>query len=168
MEAIRLALEYNFVTEVTSMVVEENDDYVKTGVIGSSQQPSNNPNESQKRQMRPQYRSMTRAYSMPNLSTQQSARSGRGRGNKHRSYGARSGRIQQSNMRMSMSAPPPPKWLSQQINSQSFQQSTMKMAVSPMMMDLSPPSPPNYSQNVQSNRGKLISFYIFSGYDKKS
>ena len=33
-EAIRLALKYNFVTDVTSMVVEEDDKYVKKGTIG--------------------------------------------------------------------------------------------------------------------------------------
>merc|ERR1712079_408352 len=33
-EAIRLALEYNFVTDVTSMVVEEEDEYVKKGTVG--------------------------------------------------------------------------------------------------------------------------------------
>merc|ERR1719288_135735 len=33
-EAIRLALKYNFVTDVTSMVVEEHDEYVKKGNVG--------------------------------------------------------------------------------------------------------------------------------------
>ena len=32
-EAIRLALKYNFVTDVTSMVIEEEDKYVKKGAI---------------------------------------------------------------------------------------------------------------------------------------
>jgi len=33
-EAIRLALKYNFVTDVTSMVVEEEDEYVNKGTLG--------------------------------------------------------------------------------------------------------------------------------------
>jgi len=33
-EAIRLALKYNFVTDVTSMVVEEEDEYVNKGTVG--------------------------------------------------------------------------------------------------------------------------------------
>jgi len=37
-EAIRLALEYNFVTDVTSMVVEEEDEYVKKGTVGVSKE----------------------------------------------------------------------------------------------------------------------------------
>merc|ERR1711971_515594 len=36
-EAIRLALKYNFVTDVTSMVVEEEDEYVKKGAVGVKQ-----------------------------------------------------------------------------------------------------------------------------------
>ena len=32
-EAIRLALKYNFVTDVTSMIIEEEDKYVKKGAI---------------------------------------------------------------------------------------------------------------------------------------
>merc|ERR1711971_252744 len=36
-EAIRLALKYNFVTDVTSMVVEEEDEYVKKGAVGVEQ-----------------------------------------------------------------------------------------------------------------------------------
>merc|ERR1712066_900312 len=37
-EAIRLALKYNFVTDVTSMVVEEEDEYVKKGTVGVSKE----------------------------------------------------------------------------------------------------------------------------------
>merc|ERR1719336_3364050 len=32
-EAIRLALKYNFVTDLTSLVIEENDDYIKKGPV---------------------------------------------------------------------------------------------------------------------------------------
>merc|ERR1711962_991578 len=37
-EAIRLALKYNFVTDVTSMVVEEEDEYVNRGAVGVSKE----------------------------------------------------------------------------------------------------------------------------------
>merc|ERR1712110_357469 len=37
-EAIRLALEYNFVTDVTSMVVEEEDEYVNKGTVSVSKE----------------------------------------------------------------------------------------------------------------------------------
>merc|ERR1712062_625153 len=37
-EAIRLALEYNFVTDVTSMVVEEEDEYVSKGTVSVSKE----------------------------------------------------------------------------------------------------------------------------------
>merc|ERR1712203_222336 len=33
-EALRLALKYNFVTDLTSLVIEEDDDYVNKGAIG--------------------------------------------------------------------------------------------------------------------------------------
>jgi hypothetical protein len=32
-EALKLALEYNFVTDLTSLVIEENDDYIKSGPV---------------------------------------------------------------------------------------------------------------------------------------
>merc|ERR1711988_1564548 len=32
-EAIRLALKYNFVTDLSSLVIEENDDYIKKGPV---------------------------------------------------------------------------------------------------------------------------------------
>merc|ERR1712157_138500 len=32
-EAIRLALKYNFVTDLTSLVIEENDEYIKKGPV---------------------------------------------------------------------------------------------------------------------------------------
>ena len=41
-EAIKLALEYNFVTDVTSMVVEESDEYVKKGTLIPMPKPLNN------------------------------------------------------------------------------------------------------------------------------
>ena len=41
-EAIKLALEYNFVTDVTSMVVEESDEYVKKGTLIPLPKPLNN------------------------------------------------------------------------------------------------------------------------------
>merc|ERR1711988_782432 len=37
-EAIRLALKYNFVTDVTSMVVEEEDEYVNKGTVSVSKE----------------------------------------------------------------------------------------------------------------------------------
>merc|ERR1712193_335475 len=36
-EAIRLALKYNFVTDLTSLVIEENDDYIKKGPVSIGQ-----------------------------------------------------------------------------------------------------------------------------------
>merc|ERR1739838_838615 len=33
-EALRLALKYNFVTDLTSLVIEEDDDYINKGVVG--------------------------------------------------------------------------------------------------------------------------------------
>merc|ERR1711988_865939 len=37
-EAIRLALKYNFVTDVTSMVVEEEDEYINKGTVSVSKE----------------------------------------------------------------------------------------------------------------------------------
>ena len=54
-EAIKLALEYNFVTDVTSMVVEESDEYVKKGTLISMPKPLNNLDLDQ---MSVQHRSM--------------------------------------------------------------------------------------------------------------
>ena len=54
-EAIKLALEYNFVTDVTSMVVEESDEYVKKGTLIPIPKPLNNFNLDQ---MSVQHRSM--------------------------------------------------------------------------------------------------------------
>merc|ERR1711971_1132780 len=38
-EALRLALKYNFVTDLTSLVIEEDDDYVNKGAIGIGKKP---------------------------------------------------------------------------------------------------------------------------------
>merc|ERR1711988_2069078 len=38
-EAIRLALKYNFVTDLTSLVIEENDDYIKKGPVSIGKKP---------------------------------------------------------------------------------------------------------------------------------
>merc|ERR1719362_1166319 len=38
-EALRLALKYNFVTHLTSLVIEEDDDYVNKGAIGIGKKP---------------------------------------------------------------------------------------------------------------------------------
>merc|ERR1712083_797722 len=38
-EALRLALKYNFVTDLTSLVIEEDDDYINKGVVGIGKKP---------------------------------------------------------------------------------------------------------------------------------
>merc|ERR1711956_209496 len=38
-EALRLALKYNFVTDLTSLVIEEDDDYINKGAIGIGKKP---------------------------------------------------------------------------------------------------------------------------------
>ena len=38
-EALGLALEYNFVTDLTSLVIEENDDYIKEGPVQVNKNP---------------------------------------------------------------------------------------------------------------------------------
>merc|ERR1711988_1700348 len=38
-EAIRLALKYNFVTDLTSLVIEENDDYIRKGPVSIGKKP---------------------------------------------------------------------------------------------------------------------------------
>merc|ERR1712008_421366 len=39
-EALRLALKYNFVTDLTSLVIEEDDDYINKGAIGIGKKPA--------------------------------------------------------------------------------------------------------------------------------
>merc|ERR1711922_34246 len=39
-EAIRLALKYNFVTDLTSLVIEENDEYINKGPIQIGKKPA--------------------------------------------------------------------------------------------------------------------------------
>merc|ERR1712062_63337 len=38
-EAIKLALKYHFVTDLTSLVIEEDDDYINKGPIGIGKKP---------------------------------------------------------------------------------------------------------------------------------
>jgi len=60
-EAIRLALKYNFVTDLTSLVIEENDDYIKKGPvsIGKKKPETSYPG------LRPQLVYGTRSKSAP-------------------------------------------------------------------------------------------------------
>ena len=42
-EALNLALKYNFVTDLTSLVIEENVDYIKSGQIDVNSNPTYKP-----------------------------------------------------------------------------------------------------------------------------
>ena len=87
-EAIKLALEYNFVTDVTSMVVEESDEYVKKGTLIPMPKPLNNFNLDQMGGMSVQHRSMP----SPSFPSSRRGRVGgsRGRSNSRSRYGSRS------------------------------------------------------------------------------
>ena len=85
-EAIKLALEYNFVTDVTSMVVEESDEYVKKGTLIPMPKPLNNFNLDH---MSVQHRSMPG----PSLGSRRgSVYASMGRGNVYASMGASAGK----------------------------------------------------------------------------
>merc|ERR1711971_538758 len=85
-EAIKLALEYNFVTDVTSMVVEESDEYVKKGTLIPIPKPLNNFNLDQ---MSVQHRSMPG----PSFPSSRRGRVGGSRGSSRSSSRGRSGAV---------------------------------------------------------------------------
>merc|ERR1711971_475726 len=85
-EAIKLALEYNFVTDVTSMVVEESDEYVKKGTLIPMPKPLNNFNLDH---MSVQHRSMP-GPSFPSSRRGRVGGGSRGRSASRSRYGSRS------------------------------------------------------------------------------